>query len=330
MNAENIYTRSYRGLDKGVWVLVLATMVLSLGLLSFFVIKRNNCIPFSISVASGSDSVYYTGKTINFNTTISAKEMIWDFDDSTARETGIYVKHAFSKPGKYSVRAWTQAACEETFIITVKQDPNDIRGSEIFGDEVVKQNKDVEYFCTKYASKSHWAVVGHSNVPITMNGIKARFRFPSPGTYTIQVTLEGERLVTYSKDIVVLGENAPPQKDKPFIVKPLVNDPPTPEPKPQVIEAPVSIIQIPESAFKGYLKAIMNDESGRKSLADFDQFLYLKGETKVRLSTGENFSFAAFYSKLPSFQDKMTIDKVEFVKSAPEKIQLIRVYITKL
>ena len=332
MSPENIYSRTFKGLDLGVWVMLLLCTVLSLGLLSFFVINRGKCIPFAIKVTANTDTVYYTGQTINFDVSISSKKMRWDFGDGSDTENGLFRTHVFYKPGKYTVRASMNNTCEETAEIKVLTDPNDIRGTDkIIGPEITIPNKEEEYICAVYSPQSKWLVVGHPDIKPVIKGLSAKFRFNRPDTYIIQVTLDDNRVRTYSKEVVVKGTTPTTQPtERKVDIKKLLPDPsPNPDPKPVVVTAPTEIKMVPESAFKGFLKAIMFDESGKKSLTDFDQFLYYKGETKVRLSTGENYSFAAFYSKLPGLQDKITIDRVEFVKSAPDKIQLIRVFVTK-
>ena len=71
-------------------------MVLSLFLLTSFLIGRTKCIPFSFAITPNSDSGYYAEKNLSFSLSVSAKNVIWDFGDGTAEKTGVYITHHLS------------------------------------------------------------------------------------------------------------------------------------------------------------------------------------------------------------------------------------------
>ncbi len=325
MNANRIFYRKTMLLDNRVLLTIIITMVLSLGLLSFFVIDRNKCTPFTFMITPSTDSnIYYTGKTLYFDASISAKNMVWDFDDSTEGGNGLSPHHIFSKAGKYTITASINSNCDASRDITVLRNPDDLNGNEIIrGPDNILAGKETEFTCFKNANTYEWVIVNHTGIIKLVKGPSAKMNFPNGGPYTIQVTLNGDRLKYYQKDIVVIGNTTQPKAT--VIPKQLI----APEPKPLIETEPVkekTITLIAESTFKNKLITVLNDGSTKLTVDGFDQYLFYGVNTKVYLSNGEQpMTFGAFYNMIIGKHNNLNIENVELKKDADGKIYRINV-----
>ena len=157
MNARIIYTRKVKGLDNTVWFFMIIIMMLSLALLTSFLIGRTKCVPFTFVITPNSDSGYYTEKNLSFSLSVSAKNITWDFGDGTPVKTGVYVTHKYYKEGRYLVTAIIKEDCQETKEVIVRKSPFDHTiGNEIAGPESIGIGKDADFNCLVYANKWSW------------------------------------------------------------------------------------------------------------------------------------------------------------------------------
>ena len=308
--------------------MIIITMVLSLGLLSFFVIDRKKCIPFTFMITPNTDSnIYYTGKTLYFDASISSKNMVWNFDDSTEGGKGLSVHHIFSKEGKYTITASINSDCDASRDITVLRNPDDLNGNEIIrGPDNILAGKETEFTCFKIADSYDWLIVNHPEIKRLVKGPTAKMSFPNGGAYTIQVTLNGDRIKSYYKDIVVIGNTTQPKTI--VVPKQLI----APQPKPLIEKEPVkekAITLIAASIFKNKLISVLNDAPTKLTVDGFDQYLFYGINTKVQLSNGEQpLTFGAFYNMINGKHNNLNIENVEFKQDGDGKIYLIKVRIS--
>lgn len=324
MNAFRIYTRKVNGLDTTVWFFMIIVMLLSLILLSSFLINRTKCIPFSFVITPQSDSGYYTEKTLSFSLSVSAKNITWDFGDGTPVKTGVYVTHQYHKEGKYYVSATIKQDCEQGMEITVTKNPYDhayING--IAGPGTIAVEKDAEFNCLVYANTWSWQVIDHPEIKTKTEKLgSATFRFLSGGTYYIQVTLDDDRTKSYRKEIMVtdgrIKQTTPVISAAPDIKRLIKEERP---PKEQEAPKTTTILHITERSLKDQLNQVIADDNSSPLLQDFDQFLFDKGQTTVKITGGNKMNFKQFYAYLKS-NGNITITSVTIQRNPEDKSRI--------
>ena len=333
MNSQRIYERKVKGLDNTVWLFMFIIMLLSLTLLTSFLIERKKCIPFTFKITPKADSGYYTEKNLSFTLSTSAKTITWDFGDGTPEKTGVFVSHEYHKAGKFYVTASIKDGCDETQEITVFKSPLDLStGKEVEGPESVAVEKDAEFSCTVYASSWKWEILDHPEIKAKTEKLgTAKFRFANGGTYYVQVTLDDDRTKSYRKEIVITDDRV---KRKPTDIndlKPIFTDqrgPKKEEPTQQQQEPEeqkTSIIQISPRSFKDKLNDVIADDNSSPSPDYFNQFLDYGQQTTVKFEgTTTTMSFNKFYAYLKN-NGNLKIAEVKLDRNPEKKIMFIRV-----
>jgi PKD repeat protein len=282
MTSNRIFTRQLMGLDYRVWRVMLIISILSVGLLGYRLIESKKCIPVNFSIKTISphtDSTYSTGETLSFVASANKDEISWDFGDNTAKVTGQYVTHIYQNRGSYKITASTGTNCETTISIVVKavefiqkNDNNPVTGEEIIGQLSTITGKEELFTCVVTAKFYEWSITNYPKM--TQTGSTAKFKFPTPGKYAVEVTLDHDRTKRYSKEITVEQApdlNSPIQDD----IKPLIPDGVQPLPD------PTRTVIITDATFKDYLEKVINK---KMTVTDFDNYLCYKGETKAVLN----------------------------------------------
>jgi PKD domain len=337
MNAHKIYTRKINGLDNTVWFFMIGIMLLSLFLLTSFLIGRTKCIPFTFAISPKSDSGYYTEKTLSFSLSVSSKSITWDFGDGTPVKTGVYVTHLYHKEGKYYVTASIREDCQETKEIIIKQNPFDhTTWNGIAGPETIPVGKDADFNCLVYGNVWSWQVIDHPEIkPGNEKLGNARFRFTDGGSYTIEVTLDNDRTKSYRKEIFVTDGRvknvtttiAPPPVDIKRLV-PEEKKTKEKEPIEEPVKAVTNIRYIKEGTFKDYLNQVIADDNFSPLLQDFDQYLFKKGETPVKINGGNQMNFKKFYDYLKDKAKNMTITGVMLQRNQEDKSKVDFIVVT--
>ena len=320
MTSNRIFTKQIMGLDYRVWRVMLILSILSLGLLSYRLLDSKKCMPVNFSIktiVTHTGNTYNAGETLSFISSANKDEITWDFGDNTEKASGQYVTHTYQNSGSYKITASTGAgaSCETVQSIQVIQEVvspesnnNMVTGEEIVGPVSTLTGKQEIFTCMVTAATYEWSI---SNYPkMTQSGSTAKFQFPTPGKYTVQVTLNADRTKRYIKEINVEAApnlNSPiPENIKPLIpesVQPL--PPPPPEKK---------SVNISNDIFKGYLEKVIDK---KMAAADFDNYLCYKGETRVTLN-GTLMTFNALCEEISGKKRrKMIIGKTKIkIKSA--------------
>lgn len=305
--SNRILTRQILGLDQSVWLTMLILFVLSAGLLSYKLIDRNKCTAFSIRVVSRvhhTDTVYYTGNNIFFEANSSNNDVTWTFGEkSTDGGKGLVVNHKFMTRGRYYISASINGECETGKWITVenKPDNSEIKDNipevkEILGVDSTLEGIEEEFFSPAMADSFYeWVVLYHPEMG-TKNEEIAKFRFPNSGKYIIQLTLDHNRIKSYTKEIFVgeLQKKVQKPKDmdgadieKLIIAKKKEEDkiappPPAPEPVPVVVSDAPKIIRIGDKLFRNELQLLVEE---KKNEEYFYKYLCGKGSTPVILNS---------------------------------------------
>lgn len=323
MTASRIYNRQIKGLDTGVWLLMIIMMILSLGLLSFMWFNSNKCVPFTIKFSPNSDTVYYTGNTIFLDISVPAKKLTWDYGDDSDPSGDMF--HKYARAGKYLITA-DNSGCEESREITILTNPNeDNSEGNIIGPQSVSAGKEAEFSCTKFAKSYDWEVVNHAEIRAKTGGEfgeKASFSFTKNGNYTIQVKLDGNRVKSFIREISVSGGiEKPKTEDK---IKKLIDDP-VPVIKPQPVPEPVTVkpIKIPivESQFRDKLRNVLEENSTLQP-ESFDKYLDLGIEGTKVIMNGQKMSFRAMFNKIAGQHNAMNIESVQY-RMDPENKKIL-------
>ncbi|MEO6254445.1 MAG: PKD domain-containing protein [Ferruginibacter sp.] len=302
MNSYRIYTKKTKGLDSFVWLFMILVMILSLVLLTSFLIERRKCVDFTFVITPKTDSGYFTEKNLSFALSISAKKITWDFGDGSPEKTGVYVSHQYHKAGNYSVKASIPPDCYEIIDIVVKKSPLDHSvGNEIIGPESLPVEHEVEFNCRIYASSWTWEVIDNPGIkPINAKLGSTRFRFPNAGRYFIQVTLDDDRTKSFKKEVIVTDDRVKRKPVEIDDIKPDFTDQRGPK-KQETTQQPevtkTGLIYISDKSFKDKLNDVIADDN-LTSLNSFDKYLFKGRETTVQIEGSNSMSFARFYTML--------------------------------
>lgn len=309
MHTSSIYTRQRMGIDNNVWISMLTCIVLSAGLLGYNVSNRNKIKPcqpidFAVSGRKNLDKVTFkTGELLMFRSGVSVKdEVIWDFGDGTAKQTGYDKPHVFSQPGTFTVRALVNDLCLGEKRVVIEQVSTaiiDTAGNvleSIVGNGEAKTNEMVTFNTMLTASSYEWRIDKNSSYPV-LKGEEANYTFRTEGIYTVVLTLDNDKqkryfkTITVSKPEVVANGGAP--KPKPLI-PPLPKIVDTSTEKPVEPIKPVDPVVTPaytklaDEGFKTYLQIVV---CGNMSAADFNNYLCKGENTPVVINNQEQKTF---------------------------------------
>ncbi|MEO6718943.1 MAG: hypothetical protein ABIN67_01215 [Ferruginibacter sp.] len=310
MSNYKIFTRRTMGLDNRVWRTMIILGAVSLLLLSYTIIDREDCSPITFDVGSRThlnDSIYYTNENIAFNSSVSSANLTWDFNDNTDHIFGkAFTTHKFTKEGKYYVTASTRQGCEFGRLITIKSRPAEssvtsiAKRREVVGTASTFTGREEEFISPALADSFYeWIVLYHPEMG-RRETEKAKFQFAIPGKYIIQLTLDHDRIKSYTKQVSV-EETSKPKTKLPGDVVPLIKDaPPIPEKEPEVIAPPPVAppvqnttptvtkpknIFVADEIFKSHLQSLVEKE---KTEADFYKYLCGTGSTPVIVDGKKN------------------------------------------
>ncbi len=334
MSNNSVYTRRIKGLDRKVWLVMILTIVLSLGLLSYTVFNKKECIPvdFVITVLPGEsrDSIYFVGETLFFKSSTLATDISWDFNDGSEQAFGKNVSHKFKTEGDYIITVSTGLGCEAVRRITIKKAigpevkplANYTIGGEIEGPVKIMTGREARFICIVSADSYEWSI---ENLPLmTRTGPTAKFIFPRPGKYLVQVMLDKDRNKRFGKEIEVeeadIDDGSKPKRLLPKdtdVFKPY--DPPQHETRkeelvakpaadtPVVVAPPANkSIYIADRVFLSYLEKVVNKEM---AVADFDKYLCGGGGTPVVVNGDQKSpkTFAWLCNELSAKKKKLVI-----------------------
>lgn len=340
MITNKIYTRKILGLDKRVWSVMITISVLSLGLLSYKLVDNKKCIPFNGTIKTTTfhgDSVYYVGENLTFIASTSKQDITWDFGDNTAKPEGTYVTHKFLAPGTYRIRASAGADCDwskSIIVINVPQSTYIREGEKIMGQAAVTNAFDAEFICTELADTYTWSIKNYPGIKPIGAGEKVKFRFTLPGTYTVQVILDNNRIKTYTKEVSVEDVLKPKNKmpEDPTRLVPMDPIPDiklpeqVPETKTEEVDNKPKFLKIPDATFWSLLESVQNNQ---KDITDFDKYLCSGGATKVRENTTRYITFTILCQQLSGKDKKASIKAVRLKRDDSGCIILIDIDIKK-
>ena len=289
MNSNNIYTRKTLGLDKNVWRMLFAAIVLPAGLLSYRLIAKKECVPVEFSFKASSavtGNVFLSGEDILFKASSNANEISWKFGDNEGTESGYNVFHTYKSPGEYIVTASFGLGCENFKTIRIIKPPVDsvknFVNGKIRGPGITITGKSNSFSFSEQAINYEWVILNHPEMKQT--GSTAKFTFSDKGTYTVQLTLDNDHAKRIIKNIIVDeingggggGGGEPPP---PGCINVFISDENFKEKIKEVVAGKLTVNNfIPFLSSGGATPVIINEKNEQKDFAWACQFL--SGKTK--------------------------------------------------
>lgn len=284
MNPYRIYTRQTLGLDNMVWLLMIIILILSLGLLSYKVIDKKECVSFTFKVRNlglHNDSVFYVGDILSFNASIASQDIDWDFGDNNGA-SGAYVSHVFLKEGPFLITARSNSLCSVVKEIIIKAPLPDTAAQsqtfatgKIIGNASFTINTNQKFSYPLQATSYEWTVQNQPDFGIK-RGQKVSFSFPYSGSYRIKVRLDSSLTKMDYLDVEVLDESKPKSKNEAIPV--LIPRAPAPAPLPPVNKGIDSTSNKPKAipikfiADKLFLNYLEQVENKTMTISDFKDY----------------------------------------------------------
>jgi hypothetical protein len=206
MSTFNSFSSRKFYIDNNVWLIMLLTIIICLGLLGYKVMEKKSCSPFSISargLLSSEHGKYEIGETVIFSTSLTMdKEVTWDFGDNSDRErsASANMRHKFMNEGNYTVRARINGGCNNELAVQIVKPKNppavaevkNIRIPKIYGDSLPKVGEPVKFLSDIVGSAYEWRIINKSSFPASYEQT-ASFTFPKAGLYVLQLTVDHDR-----------------------------------------------------------------------------------------------------------------------------------------
>lgn len=283
MNSERILTRKTLGLDHRVWRVMIVLFVLSIGLFSYTLIDKPTCTPVDFKIKTiDNDSVYSTDEILSFSSLRFEKNITWDFGDNSPIGSGTFLTHRFATEGKYFIKVTVNSDCQFIKPITVRKA---VVASLISDKEQIDGHPSTfvgagESYTSLLSAKSYeWSVENHPEYGL-LNGQSATYRFLSPGEFTIQLTLDKDRLKIYRKSVTVVENEKPKPVEK--IDKLIDYDKLAKLDKDNPAKVKMGISEL---TFAEYLEKVI---SGKSFAKDFDGYLCSEGKTPTIINGQSN------------------------------------------
>jgi PKD repeat protein len=213
---SGIYTRSRMGIDNKVWLTLLITALISVGLFSFRIATTEPCYDINLTLKGVVEhpyaNNYFVGETIIFKANMKKMQKVeWDFGDGTPVRIGEKATHSFIKEGNFLVTATVNGKCMQSLNVHISQvamsvgsaktsattDPN-----AIIGKDFAAAGELSIYQTAANAGAYEWTVEGNAAFP-PKSGNKVSYSFTDPGTYIVTLKLDNDDAKVYHKTVIV-------------------------------------------------------------------------------------------------------------------------------
>lgn len=231
MSTAPVLTRRIVGMDYRIWLTMLVTCFISLGLLRYQQITN-----YQVSNKACADTITVNGKegiaicyinrlaTFGIQTNGAAK-VVWDFGDGSAEVKGSLVSHKFIKAGNYRVVASVNGNCNSEEEVTVKNPPNpDLNKPQKIEVKIFQDPTNPKVGSTVTlegvpnipinVNSYEWKLFNARNAPIVKKDSAAIFTFNRPGKYIVQLIINNDPSLIVKKLIEVVAV-APPMSEVP-------------------------------------------------------------------------------------------------------------------
>jgi hypothetical protein len=332
-----IYTRYKMGIDYRVWLTLLITALLSVGLLGFKLATTVPCYPVELHLKGVVEHQfahnYYVGEGIIFHASMkTGKTVEWDFGDGTPPVTGNKVTHSYKNEGNFLVTATINGKCRESVNVHISQvvmtaSALPATGAvPIAGKDILQAGELSLYQCTAPAASYEWTVE-NDNTFSPKTGSQASFSFTDPGNYIIRLKLDNDETKVFRKTVMVAaGGAAATSADElpplPLPAPPVENSRgsdnnsapagTTTADAPAIAEKKVEII--PDPIFKNHLQDVID---GKGTMEDVAKYLCDGMNTKVK-GNGK------IYSNLSLFGEELKGKKGMLGLGGKRKIKAVK------
>lgn len=208
------YTRTRMGLDNRVWLTLLLTMTLSLGLFGFRLATTKPCYEVRLHlkgvVPHQHANEYYAGESIIFTADMKqAGPVEWDFGDGTPVAAGRRVTHSFMSEGRFLVTATVCGRCMQSVNIRISPvalpaaaPVSSAPAGIIIGKDFAASGELAIYQTEAAAGTYEWTIENNTTFP-PKSGNKVSYSFTEPGSYVLKLKLDNDEARTYRKTITV-------------------------------------------------------------------------------------------------------------------------------
>lgn len=317
MHTQSLLSNKKMNLDKKVWLVMLITSVVCLGLVSYKVISKEKCVNFTVNtqgLTTSRDGNYEVGEPVFFRASLATdKEIAWDFGDNSEKQKSrsVIIKHTYIKEGVYFITATANGACLNGVIkVNIKKAEGSgkpgVKAPKILGNTSLKAGQSASYVSDLIGGSDYeWKILDRSTFP-TINEQSAKYTFTRPGIYRIQLTVDHDRNnkraileVNVTEDLAKLE----PKFTPPPVFKPI----PPPKSKENTGKADIKQsdakttaesankvsepknppvvtkrnTQIGNRGFKTMLQSVV---AGETRIDEFDEYLFSKGNTIVKIN----------------------------------------------
>lgn len=207
--SNTIYTRSFAGMDKRVWYVLIVLILVPLALMAYFLAEKKECVPVKFIPRSVlHDTIFLANDPILFSTLSDPNDFNWDFGDQTGRFYGQSVEHTYKSEGDYIVTIRSAFGCEDYRRITVLKpyEPTDdnippfYTDKGIVGDSSAVEGETKSFTCKVESDTCFWFMRGN---PEMKKGKTVSFRFLRAGKIEIDLYISNDFRKKYTKTIIV-------------------------------------------------------------------------------------------------------------------------------
>lgn len=181
----------------------------------------------SIPVITSSAEDAFQGVEVMFSNAGDNRELSWNFGDGSPEVTGHEVGHVFSRTGDMQVTAVYNGQCEAQLLVNIRpveqSGPKEVEPLVNFTQEVKVKESVVLSDMTPGATKWEWMVVGGESEQ-TGTGREFKTAFNNPGTYTISLRVDGDKITgTRDLSVTVLPKTGSKPNTQTVVITPPLN-----------------------------------------------------------------------------------------------------------
>lgn len=228
MHTAIVPTRRLTGLDYRVWMVMLLTWIVCLGLYGYKKLSSGTggiqpCaanVSLTVNNKEEPAAVCYLDRIAIFQIKApKGAKVEWSFDDGTPVAYGTIVQHKYAAEGDYTVSARLNGDCQYKQELTVKETPvstTEERTVQIIPDSTApKAGSTVRFFavCDPPAETYEWRLLETGEV---QHEAVASFTFAAAGKYKVQLVLNNDAAHPKTKTIDVADLPTAPAANYPF------------------------------------------------------------------------------------------------------------------
>lgn len=323
--------------DPMVLYTFLGLLIISIVLLAFQLDNKQDCANTEILLSHkqhADSKTYIVGEVITFEAKDSVthnSSYVWEFGDSSARQTGFQVRHAYMKAGSY-VATLKSGKCSWTKEIIVVMGITDTpvsSGADIFPvitgpDEAFVGRKVTFTNNTPGATSWNWRLL--QNNAETHSGSSVSYVFSSVGERILTLIVNGDTSHMVQNRVTVYPAIKESGGGGPIIADPWPGPPRADTPAAKPAEPPKP--KVPAIADEEFLHLLKQVPLKQRNASDFAQFLCGNLDVRVLLNDKQTDNFSHFCARIHG-KKRFKIEKVNLVKDPNGCVTEIRILYDK-